>query len=438
MVNSLIVNRMMKCKLYHIMMLLPIIAAVMISCSGDNLEAEVVSSDRLAAGTRMDVSGEASTDYVIPVEANCSWTVTTDVNWITITQPAAGRGNGSQSVVFDVAASTSPSIQTGTITIKTGSGIERVVTVNQRPGTIVILPSPASLFFTCEGGDQTLLVTGNSQWTATSSHDWLKIDNAKTMEGEGVQRLTIHADPSSLSDAIVGSIILTDKDNKIAPVNVKVEVGGRIPMLVVTPANEVDAAGGTATFGVKSNFNWEATVTALNPAGNGKWALFPNQSLQYNGAPSGEPVDVELTLEPNPSFEERLVTITVVTQSSIGGNVQQTVEIIQRGASLPVVYLPHTTKVAMNEATLTFSSTSILPITDCGLLYSIDPGQVAQGSRVVGAIDGEEATATMTNLSAGTTYYVCAYATSAVGTSYSEIMSFKTRQTPGRGDNQTP
>lgn len=438
MVNSLIVNRMMKCKLYHIMMLLPIIAAVMISCSGDNLEAEVVSSDRLAAGTRMDVSGEASTDNVIPVEANCSWTVTTDVNWITITQPAAGRGNGSQSVVFDVAASTSPSIQTGTITIKTGSGIERVVTVNQRPGTIVILPSPASLFFTCEGGDQTLLVTGNSQWTATSSHDWLKINNEKAVDMEGTQRLTIHADPSSLSDAIVGSIILTDKDNKIAPVNVKVEVGGRIPMLVVTPANEVDAAGGTATFGVKSNFNWEATVTALNPAGNGKWALFPNQSLQYNGAPSGEPVDVELTLEPNPSFEERLVTITVVTQSSIGGNVQQTVEIIQRGASLPVVYLPHTTKVAMNEATLTFSSTSILPITDCGLLYSIDPGQVAQGSRVVGAIDGEEATATMTNLSAGTTYYVCAYATSAVGTSYSEIMSFKTRQTPGRGDNQTP
>lgn len=438
MVNSLIVNRMMKCKLYHIMMLQPIIAAVMISCSGDNLEAEVVSSDRLAAGTCMDVSGEASTDYVIPVEANCSWTVTTDVNWITITQPAAGRGNGSQSVVFDVAASTSPSIQTGTITIKTGSGIERIVTVNQRPGTIVILPSPASLFFTCEGGDQTLLITGNSQWTATSSHDWLKIDNAKTMDGEGVQRLTIHADPNNLNDAIVGSIILTDKDNKIAPVTVKVEVGGRIPLLVVTPANEVDAAGGIAVFGVKSNFNWEAIVTALNPAGNAKWALFPNGSLQFSGAPSGEPVDVELTLEPNPSFQERLVTITVVTQSSIGGNVQQTVEIIQRGASLPVVYLPHTTKVAMNEATLTFSSTSILPITDCGLLYSIDPGQVAQGSRVVGTIDGEEVTVTMTNLSAGTTYYVCAYATSAVGTSYSEIMSFKTRQTPGRGDNQTP
>jgi hypothetical protein len=429
----------MERKIYSLLVMLPIIAAIMTSCSGDNLEAEIVSGDRLAAGTRMDVSGEASTNNVIPVEANCSWTVTTDVNWITITQPSAGRGNGSESVVFDVAASTLPSIQTGTITIRTGSGIERIITVNQRPGTIVILPSPASLFFTCEGGDQTLLVTGNSQWTATSSVDWLTVENAKSVEMEGVQRLTIHADPSNLSDAVVGSIILTDKDNKIAPVSVKVEVGGRTPMLVVTPANEVDAEGGTAIFGVKSNFNWEATVTALNPAGNGKWAQFSNQSLLFSGAPSGDPVDVELAIEPNPSSQERFVTVTVVTQSSIGGNTQQEITIFQRGASLPVVYLPHITNVAMNEATLTFSATSVgLPIIGCGLLYSIEPEQVLQGSRVAGTLDGEEATVTMKNLQSGTTYYVCAYATSAAGTSYSEIMSFKTRLTPGRDDNQTP
>ena len=113
----------MKRIVYSILMMLPLVTAILTSCSGDNLEAEIVSSDRLAAGTRIDVSGEASTGYVIPVEANCSWTVTTDVNWITITQPSAGRGNGSESVVFDVAASTSPAIQTGTMTIKTGSGI---------------------------------------------------------------------------------------------------------------------------------------------------------------------------------------------------------------------------------------------------------------------------------------------------------------------------
>ena len=431
----------MKKRIYSIwMMLLPIIAAIMTSCSGDNLEAEVVSSDRLAAGTRMDVSGEASTDNVIPVEANCSWTVTTDANWITIKQPSAGRGNGSQSIVFDIAASTLPTTQTGTITIKTGSGIERIVTINQRPGTIVLIPSPASLFFTYEGGNQTLEITSNSQWTATSSVDWLTINDGKSVEGVGNQSLTIHAQQNTNSDAVVGAITLIDADHKVAPVTIHVEVGGRTPMLVVTPANEVEAAGGIATFGVKSNFNWEATVTTLTPAGNGQWALFtPNNVLYYNGTPSAVPVDVTVNLEPNPSLQERMVSITVVTQSPMGGNVQQTVEIMQRGATLPVVYLPHTTNIAMSEATLTFSATSeSLPITECGLLYSIEPEQVMQGVRVAGTLNGEEATATMTNLQSGTTYYVRAYATSVAGTSYSEIMSFRTRLTPGRDDNPNP
>jgi len=431
----------MKKRIYSIwMMLLPIIAAIMTSCSGDNLEAEVVSSDRLAAGTRMDVSGEASTDNVIPVEANCSWTVTTDANWITIKQPSAGRGNGSQSIVFDIAASTLPTTQTGTITIKTGSGIERIVTINQRPGTIVLIPSPASLFFTYEGGNQTLEITSNSQWTATSSVDWLTINDGKSVEGVGNQSLTIHAQQNTNSDAVVGAITLIDADHKVAPVTIHVEVGGRTPMLVVTPANEVEAAGGIATFGVKSNFNWEATVTTLTPAGNGQWALFtPNNVSYYNGTPSSVPVDVTVNLEPNPSLQERMVSITVVTQSPMGGNVQQTVEIMQRGATLPVVYLPHTTNIAMSEATLTFSATSeSLPITECGLLYSIEPEQVMQGVRVAGTLNGEEATATMTNLQSGTTYYVRAYATSVAGTSYSEIMSFRTRLTPGRDDNPNP
>ena len=430
----------MERKSFNIYMVLLLVAGIMTSCSGDNLEAEVVSGDRLAAGTTMNVSGEGSSDNVIPVEANCAWTVVTDASWITITQPSAGRGNGSQSVVFNISPSTLPTSQTGTITIKTSGGIERIVTVNQRPGTIVLIPSPTSLFFTFEGGNQTLEITSNSQWTATSSVDWLTINDGKSVEGFGNQSLTIHAQQNMNSDAIVGAITLIDADRKVAPITIHVEVGGRTPTLVVTPANEVGAAGGLATFGVKSNFNWEATVSTLTPAGNGQWALFtPSNVLYYNGAPSATPVDVTVNIEPNPSLQERMVSITVVTQSPIGGNVQQTVEIMQLGATLPVVYLPHTTNIAMNEATLTFSATSeSLPITECGLLYSIEPGQVIQGVRVASTLNGEEATATMTNLQSGTTYYVRAYATNAAGTGYSEVMSFKTRQTPGRNDNPTP
>ena len=431
---------MMKHKKYSIVMMLPIIAAVMTACSGDNLEAEVVSGDRLAAGTVINVSGEASKDHVIPVEANCAWTVTSDVNWITITQPSAGRGSGSQSILFDVAASTVPTTQTGTITIKTGDGIERIVTVNQRPGAIVVVPSPASMFFIYEGGNQTLEVASNSQWTATSSIEWLTINNGQSVNGEGNQQLTIHANENPNSDALIGAITLTDADHKAAPVTVYVQVGGRTPKLQLTPANEVSAAGGTATFGVISNFYWQATVTDLSPAGDWAWTHFVyNDQLSMYGSPNIDPVDATLELEPNPSLEERVISIVVWTDSPLGNNVNQTIQIRQHGATLPVVYLPHTTNIKMNEATLTFSTTSAtLPITACGVLYAEDPNMVEQGTRVVGSLNGEEATVTIPNLHSGTTYYAKAYATSAAGTTYSETMSFKTRLTPGRNDNPNP
>lgn len=432
----------MERKTFNIFMMLLMAAAILTSCSGDNLEAEYVSSDRLASGTRIDVSGEASTGNVIPVEANCAWTVTTDVNWITITQPSAGRGNGSQSVVFDVAASTSPSSQTGTITIKTGDGIERIITVNQRPGTIVVIPSPTSMFFTYEGGNQTLEVTSNSQWTATSSIEWLTINNAQSVSAEGNQQLTIHANENPNSDAIMGAITLTDVDHKAAPVTIYVEVGGRTPMMQITPPNEVSAAGGTATFGVLSNFHWQATVTGISPEPEGDWAcvyFVLNNQLSMNGDPSGMPVDATMEFDPNPTLQERIVTIFVTTISPLGNNVEKTIKITQRAATLPVVYLPRVTNVAMSEATLTFSATSTdLPITGCGLLYAQDPNAIDQGTRIAGTLEGEETTVTLSGLQSGTTYYVRAYATNAAGISYSETMSFKTRQTPGRNDNPNP
>ena len=157
------------------------------------------------------------------------------------------------------------------------------------------------------------------------------------------------------------------------------------------------------------------------------------------GDPSGMPVDVTMEFDPNPSQQERVVYVVVATASPLGGNVEKLIQITQRGATMPVVYLPHTTNIKMDEATLTFSATSeALPITACGVLYAEDPHMVDQGSRAVGTLNGEEATVTIPNLHSGTTYYVKAYATSAVGTTYSETMSFKTRLTPGRNDNPNP
>ncbi len=52
---------------------------------------------------------------VVPTPTSCTWSATSNANWITITSGASGSGTGS--VSYTVAANTSPSQRTGTMTI---------------------------------------------------------------------------------------------------------------------------------------------------------------------------------------------------------------------------------------------------------------------------------------------------------------------------------
>ncbi len=71
-------------------------------------------------------SAEAS-GLALDVEANVSWTATTNASWIAITSGSSGSANGP--VTYSVATNSGPS-RTGTITVS-GGGISRIFTVNQ-------------------------------------------------------------------------------------------------------------------------------------------------------------------------------------------------------------------------------------------------------------------------------------------------------------------
>lgn len=405
------------------------------SCNGTNLDAEFISSDYLSVGTTLDVSGSASTD-TIPIKANCSWKVESDVNWISIKSPEAGQGKGNQPLVLNVAASALDSMQVGHLTLKTIGGIQRIITVNQRAGNIKLTASLSSIYFTYDAGaDQYLNITSNTQWTATSSAEWLHINNEKTINGRGDSRLTIHAEPNSNPEALTGTITIIDADHKIdPPIKIDVVIGGKSPIFKVTPANNVGAVGGTSTFGVQSNFNWQAAIESYSPATTEQWAHFANGNPTMDGNASSEGVLASLTIEPNKSLNERTVKIKVYTTEK-----DTVFAITQEKATLPVVYSPYAVSISMNEATLAFSATSsTFDITECGILYSTSQEDIMQGARIVGTRNGDETSTTLTALSSGTTYYVYAFATSSVGTAYSNIFTFTTRFTPGRDNNPTP
>lgn len=412
--------------------------ATFLSCDGDNQQAEVVSADLLVAGSAIEVSGGDSQD-TIRVEANCDWTVTTQDSWIHIINPRAGRGSGSQNLVFDVDASTLATERTGKLTTRSTDGIERIITVTQRAGSIVLDPLPRTMTFTYEGGDQTLTVSSNAQWTATCTATWLTVNGESGISASGNQQLTVHANANSNSGALNGTIIFRDQDNRIGPITVTVELGGRTPILYVSEPDDIPAAGGSSTLEVRSNFNWMMTLSR-EPRGETAWAYFEGTEKRqsFDGSANSVAQTVRVNIEPNTSESVRVVRLNVQTISDGGSNLTEERTITQAAGTRPEVSNVAYRDTTHATATITFRQRSAtFDITECGVVYSTSASNVQNGTRVRGTVQ-DAVTVNLTGLTHKTRYYVCAYATNAVGMTYSEVISFQTRGVPGRDDNEEP
>ena len=419
---------------YILLLIFPAMA-LLSSCSGDNLKPTLASSDMLSAGTSVEVNGSASTGNVFNVEANCPWTVTSNVNWIHITSPEAGQGNGNQNIVFDVDANSRITSQTGQLTITTSNGVNYIVSVNQLAGDVQLTANPSSLNFTYEGGEQQLTVTSNTTWTATSSVSWLTINGSQELTVEGDQSLTIQAEANTYAVSQTGVITLSSVDKK-KTISVSVTIDGCEPALAVTTPAPVSALGGNSSFSVSTNSTWEARI-ACSPTGN--WARFQNGNQLFEGEPNANSQDLRITVDPNTTENERTINISLATTSENDNNKQETLTIKQAAGTRPNLSQHTVTDVSYNSATFSFTAnTTTFDITECGVIYSEVEADVQAGTKVKAANVTEDVTLAIPNLKSNSTYYVCAYATNAVGVTYSDVISFTTGKIPGRDDNDIP
>lgn len=415
------------------------------ACGGDNTMAEA-SSEYITVGTTIDISGAASTGNSLAVQANCTWVVVSDVDWIHITDPSGGHGNGNQNIVFNADASPSPESRTGHLTITTPGGIQRIVDVVQRKGDVRLETNVQDdLFFLYTGGEKTIQITSNTKWTASSSDSWLKIEGQADYQGEGSQKLTISASVNTLADAVNGIITLKDLDGtKI--ISIPVVLGGKNPNLTINQpdGNAVPAAGGTNILSIQSNFNWRATVSELQPAG--KWARFKSGETTLDGQAASEAQNVEVTVDPNTTDQVRTVTIKVETTSEGGANKTETVTITQAAGTRPTVTTPADADIEATGSSVTFkftASTTSLEITELGAIYSTSQDDLAdeknpQGTPFKVAGNSGQVTLTVTGLTSSTTYYFRVYAMNGVGKTYSGVISATTQSAPGRDDNKVP
>ena len=125
--------------------------------------------------------------------AGCEWTATSQAPWITITPP--GSGNGSGSKAFTVAANTSATARSGSITIGGAT-----LTVNQAAACAPPSINPTSQSMAGGGGAGTpVAVTAATgcAWTSTSHAFWLSITSGASGTGNGTVGFSVAPNTSA-------------------------------------------------------------------------------------------------------------------------------------------------------------------------------------------------------------------------------------------------
>ncbi len=217
--------------------------------------------------------------------ALCTWTASSDSDWISIGSGASGKG--SAPVSFTVAPTTGPP-RSGTLTIA-----GQHFSVTQSEGCTYAI-APTAYAPGASGGSQVVTVTsaGGCPWTTSSNAEWLSV-SAPT--GVGTGSVTVTATPTS-GPARSGTLTIAGQI-----LTVTQSPGCSFDVAPLT--QNVEAAGGSRSFNVTT-----AAGCAWSAASNQPWITITSGA---NGTGSGT-VTVSVAAETGPS---RSGTLTIAGQT---------------------------------------------------------------------------------------------------------------------------
>jgi hypothetical protein len=127
--------------------------------------------------------------------SNCGpWTVTNQTSWVTVTSGASGTGNGTMS--FLLAANTTASSRTGTLTIA-----GRTFTVTQAASTCTYRLSATTRFVTAKAATGSVAVTASEGcvWNAMTDASWISIAYGMSGNGSGFVGYAVAENPTASS-----------------------------------------------------------------------------------------------------------------------------------------------------------------------------------------------------------------------------------------------
>lgn len=256
--------------------------------------------------TEVEFTGSKNSE-TITVSSNCSWTVSTTSEWLTVTKK-------DNTILLSVTSNESNSYRSTTFYVfhEGTNYVSKTITVRQAPASVSA--STETLVFNSAAGNVKMTVNSEANWTAATSSSW--IDVSPSSGSPGTSTMVVSVSPNTSIYERTGYIIISI--NGIQRIQVPVRQRG---IYIDTEQKELSfaASGGNQELAVLSNTSWTVssvpswiTVSPSNGEGDGK---------------------VTLTAQENPNTVNRS-GIVHITQSGL--NIDVPISVIQKGKTFDV------------------------------------------------------------------------------------------------------
>ncbi len=180
------------------------------------------SKDYLSVTPNLELLGDGQTTD-ITIDANCSWTISKDVDWLTVSPMS---GSNKQTVTIAAMKNSTGADRMAILTVQGGTLPVRRVTVTQRkssdtPVQKSLSVNPNSLEFEANGGNQDITITSNTSWTITCP-DWCTLSKKS---GSDNATITVTVGKNEKTEKRDGQIVVSGEGVNTVNVNVSQKAG---------------------------------------------------------------------------------------------------------------------------------------------------------------------------------------------------------------------
>ena len=277
-------------------------------------------------------------------------------------------------------------------------------------------------------GDQTsatisIKASANCNWSVTCNESWINSISPSSGRGSGEAIINTSVNPSS-SAPRSATIKVRNSDGSIERSITFTQYASKEIMDLSVSSMDFASNAETRKVTVTSNTHWVIT-------GGANWVTISPTEGDNNG-------DISISIKENTTIEERT---TMLTFTGTGGTTKQ-LSIKQAGATYTTLSVPRISDVTKNSANVSFTFDSSTTITSYGVCYATtDDPTIENATNISQQSSSNQGNPTiaLTDLTAGTTYYVRVYVFNADGIKYSNSVSFNTANSwPGGDDNNRP